>query len=92
MSKIRVVFSIFILVFFTAKAFSQSTHWIVFKDKEGVTFNPYEYFDQRALERRIMLHLPLFTESDLPVRRDYIEKVSAIAPHTGTVSRWMNAI
>ncbi len=71
---------------------AQSDFWVFLSDKEGVSFDPYTYFDERAIERRIREGLPLSDLSDYPLRSDYRQQ---IAKHCDTIigeSRWFNAI
>ena len=77
---------------FVTQGFSQTTkHWIFFTDKSGVDFDPYTYFDKKAIERRIINEVPISHISDFPVKKDYIKKVNDIAEVT-TESRWFNAV
>ncbi len=86
---------IFILI--TNFTFSQNPETVhrfrVFlSDKNNVSFNPLVYFDAKAIERRAAQNLPLFTESDLPVRQDYIDILSENCTEITTISRWFNLI
>jgi len=67
-------------------------HWIFFTDKDGVDFDPLEYFDPKAIERRIINHVDLYHFSDFPVRQDYIAEVKNHVTDAGFASRWFNAI
>lgn len=70
---------------------AQSKYWVVFKDKSGVSFDPYSYFDSKTIQKRIEKGIPLVQFSDLPVRKDYVERINDIS-EVGTVSRWLNAV
>ena len=69
---------------------AQNRYRLYFKDKKAVEFNPYLYFDQKAIERRIVNNIPLLDESDFPVNPVYISSVAQIADSLGFISRWFN--
>ncbi len=84
-----------LLIFLTALLcqglFPQQKYWVSFKDKPGVAFNPYHYFDARTIEKRIRLGIPLVMETDLPLNADYLGQVNKIAS-VSSESRWLNAV
>lgn len=65
-------------------------HWVLFTDKDSVEFNPYTYFDAKAIQRRLKQGYPLDDFTDLPVRQDYLNAVGAIADSTSWSTRWFN--
>ncbi len=68
-------------------------HWMVyFKDKQHKDFNPYTYFDTKAIERRINTGLPLDDPSDWPVNDTYVNEVSLMVNEVLVTSRWFNAM
>jgi serine protease AprX len=71
---------------------AQQNYRVYFTDKNGVKFNPYEYFDQKAVERRVLQGLPLSDFTDFPVNNEYISEVGQIADSTGFASRWFNFV
>lgn len=71
---------------------TQSRFWVTLKDKENVSFDPYRYFSQKAIERRIKQNLPLNDPSDWPLNTDYVAKIKSIAHATGKESRWLNGM
>ena len=83
-----ITFIIFLFLVVQAKA--QNAYLVYFTDKNGTTFNPYEYFDQKAIESRLNQNIPLYDETDFPVNQIYIEKVGKYADSLGTASRWFN--
>jgi len=91
MSKIR---SFFILFFIVLSGFSsaQQKVLVTFKDKNDVQFNPYEYFDFKAIERRNELGLSLYDPSDFPVNSKYVDLVSSNCTDVLVVSRWLNGV
>jgi len=67
--------------------------WMVyFKDKQHKDFNPYSYFDIKAIERRIRTGIPVDDPSDWPVNESYVNEVSLIVNDAIVTSRWLNAI
>jgi serine protease AprX len=72
--------------------FAQQKYWVYLSDKDGVSFNPYEYFDQKAIDRRIKHNLGLYELTDFPLREDYFQAVGAIADSVCGHSRWFNAL
>jgi serine protease AprX len=73
-------------------ASAQNKYWVLLKDKKGVSFDPYTYFDPKAIERRILCQLPLSGETDKPLNQTYLQQVTALADSVTGVSRWLNAI
>ncbi len=70
--------------------FCQSEYWVFFTDKKGVKFDPYSYFDKKAIERRINSGIPLFDEKDFPLNQDYINQVASIVTDLDIQLRWFN--
>ncbi|HIA06204.1 MAG TPA: peptidase S8 [Flavobacteriales bacterium] len=66
--------------------------WVFFTDKEQGTFDPYTYFDTKAIERRLRSNIPINHYSDWPVTPAYIEKVQEVATSISHPSRWFNAV
>lgn len=85
------LFVIAIILFSSAPAWSQVKYWIFFRDKKYSNFNPYTFFDPKAIERRIRTGIPLYDSTDFPVNENYLNQVGAIADSMGNASRWLNA-
>jgi serine protease AprX len=83
-----------LLIFFcVAEGNAQSfKFWVYFTDKKGVEFDPYTYFDQKAIDRRIKNGLPISDYTDFPVNENYVARVSEICDSTSYSSRWFNAV
>lgn len=81
-----------LLIFLGLSLFSQSKYWVFLSDKDGVEFNPKDYFDEKAIDRRVKHNLPLVEYSDLPVRTDYYNQVLAIGDTVSGHTRWFNAL
>ena len=83
----------FLLLFFADHpAVAQKKYWITFSDKQGVCFDPYEYFSKRAIERRQRYGISLIDSSDFPVNENYINQVKALSDSLSWSSRWLNGI
>ena len=87
----RIVLVLFSFLLFNA-CFSQEKYWVYLTDKEGVEFNPHNYFDQKAINRRIKNNVPLNHFTDRPLRTDYQNKIAGIAESICGHTRWFNAI
>lgn len=82
-----------ILIFFiinTNILYSQKIYRIFFTDKKDCTFNPYEYFDNKAIERRINNGISLYDSTDFPVNQNYINKIAEYSDSLISISRWFN--
>jgi len=73
-------------------ATAQNAYWVFFSDKKDVHFNPYEYFDNKAIERRIRNNVPLNDPSDWPLNETYVKTVSNIVDSISGQTRWFNAL
>ncbi len=84
---------IFIFTSFLYNVHSQTDkYWVFFTDKDGTSFDPYSYFDQKAIERRIQHGINLYDPTDFPVRQDYRDVVSTMVEALTFESRWFNAV
>ncbi len=80
-------------MFFQAfNSFANERYWVFFTDKNGVSFEPYSYFDSKTIHKRLKLGIPLFEYTDLPVREDYIQAIQQISGEIHLISRWLNAV
>jgi serine protease AprX len=66
--------------------------FVYFKDKCATAFDPMQYFDAKAIARRLRTGLALYDASDLPVNLFYINEVKALTPKITLVSRWFNGV
>jgi len=67
-------------------------YWVFLKDKAGVVFDPYEYFDPHTIERRLRTGYPADCLSDYPVNEHYLSVIGGYADSVGYASRWFNAV
>ena len=71
---------------------AQQAYWVFLTDKQGATFDPYSYFDSRAIERYNLCGADLYDITNYPVSAVYEQGVSALATEEIGCSRWMNAM
>ena len=71
---------------------AQDKYWIFLTDKNNVEFNPLEYFDNKAINRRIKNNIPLKDSTDFPLRKDYLLIISKNTEKINAKSRWFNAV
>ncbi len=84
------LFFIFCLSSFTMH--SQNAYWVFLTDKQGATFDPYAYFDAKAIERYNVCGADLYDITNYPVSALYEQGVGALATEEIGASRWMNAL
>lgn len=86
---------LFITILMVAAFFgvsAQSCYWVVLTDKQGSTFDPYSYFDAKAIERYRLNNADLYDISNYPLSENYVHQINAIATEEIGQSRWLNAI
>ncbi|MDY5969811.1 MAG: S8 family serine peptidase, partial [Bacteroidales bacterium] len=71
---------------------AQNCYWVFLVDKEGTTFDPYAYFDAKAIERYRLNDADLYDISNYPLRQSYVDRVTALAQEEVGTSRWLNAV
>lgn len=71
---------------------AQDLYWVFFTDKNNTQFDPYSYFDSKAIERRAQLGLSLYDSSDFPLNANYVDAVTALSEEVHGQSRWLNAL
>ena len=83
---------IFFLIFNVNFIIGQEKYWVFLSDKNGVEFNPYEYFDSKAIERRNNVGYPLDHYTDRPINENYIQSIQQYADTITGHTRWFNAL
>ena len=85
-------------VFFALLVFSllttthaQNCYWVFLADKAGTTFDPYSYFDAKAIERYRLNDADLYDISNYPLTDGYVQQVNSLATEEVGQSRWLNA-
>ena len=89
------VFSILVFTFYlllSSSAIGQNCYWVMLTDKQGTTFDPYTYFDAKAIERYQLNGADLYDISNYPLNAGYVAQVDALATEEVGLSRWFNAV
>ncbi|MBP5535715.1 MAG: S8 family serine peptidase [Bacteroidales bacterium] len=71
---------------------AQSCYWVFFTDKDGATFDPYAYFDAKAIERYRQSGADLYDASNYPLVQRSVYGVNAVATEEVGGSRWLNSL
>ena len=66
-------------------------YWVFFTDKNNTQFDPYSYFDAKAIERYQKCGADLYDISNYPINEDYLNTISTYSIETIGTSRWLNA-
>ncbi len=84
---------LFFLLAFSHLSFSQhNCYWVFFTDKNGSAFDPYAYFDAKAIARYTQCGASLYDISNYPVNETYSNAVADLAAEVVGTSRWLNAV
>ena len=89
MKKVTLVFTIFCA--FLGIANAQNSYWVFFTDKQNTSFDPYQYFDSKAIERYALNGADLFDITNYPVNGYYAAAVENASEELIGTSRWLNA-
>jgi len=66
--------------------------WVFFTDKDTTLYDPFEFLDSKAIERRYREGIDVYDISDVPVNQSYVKGVESITNNNRAVSRWFNAM
>ena len=67
-------------------------YWVFFTDKNDTQFDPYTYFDTKAIERYQQCGADLYDISNYPLNDRYVNTVDGYASELFGESRWLNAV
>jgi hypothetical protein len=70
----------------------ENYYWVFFTDKNDTQFDPYTYFDAKAIERYQQCGADLYDISNYPLNNEYINTIDGYATELYGESRWLNAI
>ncbi len=86
------ILSIAAAIIFALQLQAQNNYWVMLTDKAGTTFDPYSYFDSKAIERYRLNNADLYDISNYPLNDSYVSQIDAIVTDDFGQSRWFNAV
>lgn len=89
MKKVTLLFTLFCAILGIANA--QNSYWVFFTDKQNTSFDPYQYFDTKAIERYALNGADLYDITNYPVNVEYASAVENASEELIGTSRWLNA-
>ena len=66
--------------------------WVFFTDKNDTQFDPYTYFDAKAIARYQQCGADLYDISNYPLNDSYVNAVGSYSTEVFGESRWLNAV
>ena len=66
--------------------------WVFFTDKNDTQFDPYSYFDAKAIARYNQCGADLYDISNYPLNDSYVNAVGSYSTEVFGESRWLNAL
>ena len=85
------ILAVFALISTVAMA-QEKCFWVFFTDKNDTQFDPYSYFDVKAIERYQRNGADLYDISNYPLNDSYVHTVSSYSTEVFGESRWLNAV
>ena len=76
----------------TAGMAQEKCYWVFFTDKNDTQFDPYSYFDAKAIARYHQCGADLYDISNYPLNDSYVNAVSSYSTEVFGESRWLNAL
>ena len=83
--------AVFALISIVATA-QEKCFWVFFTDKNDTQFDPYSYFDAKAIERYQNCGADLYDISNYPLNDLYVNTVGTYSIEVFGESRWLNAV
>ena len=89
--KKQILLAIFVMLGCVTMAQNHS-YWVFFTDKNDTQFDPYTYFDAKAIERYQQCGADLYDISNYPLNEGYVSTVEGYSIELFGASRWLNAV
>jgi subtilisin family serine protease len=81
------------LVFICLPSMAQSQkYWVFFKDKEVQKYDYTKHLSPATLQKRHLLNLPLWQETDIPLTQAYTQQLQKDGIKISVQSKWLNAV
>ncbi len=89
----RKIYLIAIFALLSSMGMAQNKcYWVFFTDKNDTQFDPYSYFDAKAIERYQQCGADLYDISNYPLNDNYVSAVGSYSTEVFGESRWLNAV
>ena len=88
----KIIFMAIFALLATAGMAQQKCYWVFFTDKNDTQFDPYSYFDAKAIERYERCGADLYDISNFPLNDSYVSAVNGYVSEVFGESRWLNAV
>ena len=89
----RKLFLIAIFALLSSSVMAQDKcFWVFFTDKNDTQFDPYSYFDAKAIARYQQCGADLYDISNYPLNDSYVYTVGSYSTEVFGESRWLNAV
>ena len=88
----KILFLALIALIPMATMAQEKCFWVFFTDKNDTQFDPYSYFDAKAIERYQQCGADLYDISNYPLNDSYVNAVNTYATEVFGESRWLNGI
>ena len=93
LKNMRKIFIIAIFTLISSMTMAQNKcYWVFFTDKNDTEFDPYAYFDAKAIARYNQCGANLYDISNYPLNNSYVNAVNAYSIDVFGESRWLNAL
>ena len=93
MTKMKKTLLLAIMILLTAAGMAQEKcYWVFFTDKNDTHFDPYTYFDAKAIARYQQCGADLYDLSNYPLNSYYVSTVGGYSEEVFGESRWLNAL
>lgn len=70
----------------------ENCYWVFFTDKNNTQFDPYTYFDAKAIKRYQQCGADLYDISNYPLNNEYMNTINEYTTEVYGESRWLNAL
>ena len=87
----KFILAVFALISTVVMA-QEKCFWVFFTDKNDTHFDPYSYFDAKAIARYQQCGADLYDISNYPLNDSYLNAVNAYSTEVFGESRWLNAV
>ena len=67
-------------------------YWILFTDKDEKSYDYQQHLSPKAIENRTRLAIPLKQYTDIPLKQEYLQKITQAGITPIVHSKWLNGL